>query len=559
MAEENLSSSAENLGGSGSPSIDDVQRLSDIEKQKKELLLEEGALIEKAFNSNDPELIIKANQRWNDVKSQVDSTLKSEFFDPTEVLSSVGYKNSPKSISFGILRKMSRTPIIRAIIGTRQAQVAQFSVPQGGRFDTGFVIEPKRGHYEKDVSEMNKSQLKRAQELTDFVLQCGDDNAKWSKDDFSDFLKKIVDDSLSLDHTSFEIARNMMGEPVEFAAVDAATVRLADTFDDKQFKENMQNSHYEPLRGHLPSYVQLVDGEVKHIFYPWEMCVGIRNKSTNIYANNYGRSELEDLIEIVTWMLWGDQYNGKFFAQGSTPKGLFKVAPGTSRSKVEQFRMHWAAMVAGVQNSHKIPVMETDSMEWIDMWKSNKDMEFGKWQEYLIRVACAVYKITPAEIGFDIEKSGGGGLSESGNEVRLQYSRDKGLKPLLTYIQSWINKYIVQPKDPDFEFRFVGMELDSIDKELDRDIKIVQNFGGWKEARVKWGKDADLDEGDFPLNSVYAQITAQQDMASQMNEGAEVAEEDNGSVWDSLDVEKSVESNPLMNDVMKYFEKSMSE
>lgn len=38
------------------------------------------------------------------------------------------------------------------------------------------------------------------------------------------------------------------------------------------------------------------------VFYPWELGYGVRNKTTNVLRNGYGCSELETLIEIVTWI-----------------------------------------------------------------------------------------------------------------------------------------------------------------------------------------------------------------------------------------------------------------
>ena len=37
---------------------------------------------------------------------------------------------------------------------------------------------------------------------------------------------------------------------------------------------------------------------------------------------------------------------------------------------------------------------------FIDMQKSNTDMQFSHWNEYLVKVACAVFKLDPSDIGF---------------------------------------------------------------------------------------------------------------------------------------------------------------
>ena len=538
-------------------------RLEDITAMKRNLLLEEGQILEKALTSNDPHLIMKAQNAMSAIEQYQESDLKSLFYDPHQLLSNMGYKRKAGRIGMNMLRAMGRIPTVRSIISHRQTQVSHFARPQRGRFDTGFVIQLRPEYYEQpDSKNLSAKDRKIRNYITEFLLNCGSNSNKWHGDSFSDFLCKIVDDSLTLDHAPFEIAANLGNEPTEFAAVDGATIMVADSIDDSQYSKEMgQRARvYDEKYGYYPSWVQVWEGQVLNEYYPWEMCVGIRNRVTDVRKNGYGRSELEDLIEIVTYMLYTDQYNGNNFTNGSMPRGFFKVNRGASRSKIEQFRMQWAAMVASWTNAHRIPVLESDTAEWIDMAKTNREMEYEKWQNYLIRILCAVYKIAPEEIGFDLSKSEGAVSYESGNEAKIKYSRDKGLKPLLTHLESWVNKWIVQRIDPRFEFRFVGIDMDR-DKELERDIKLAESFGGYKEARAKWDLPAELEDGDFPLNAAYIQRIGQIEMAEQMQSQSEAAEgaaaegEEGSGVWDSLDADEAIEkgANPMMIDAIAAF------
>jgi len=213
-------------------------------------------------------------------------------------------------------------------------------------------------------------------------------------------------------------------------------------------------------------------------------------------------------------------------------------------------------MVAGVSNAWKVPVIESENMDWVDLQKSNTDMQFSIWQEYLIKVACAVYKIAPDEIGFNISgASSGSAMFEGQNEHKLKYSQEKGLKPLLKSIQFWVNKWIVNPLNPDFEFVFVGMDIESEEKELSLDIQKVQNFGGWKEARKKWNMSEELEEGDFPLNQAWIQYTQGKEMMEGGEEGGydESPQPNEEKGKDAVD--KAVTSgNPLMEDLGAWWE-----
>lgn len=557
------------------------QRLGQINNDRLRLQIEEGLLIEKGMMSDDPDLIIKASKQWEDVQNRESSGLKSDLVDPNAITYSVGYKYKAASLSYDILRKMSRTPIIRAIIGTRQAQVSAFSHPQREKYDTGFIIRKKREHYNTDEPKLTKADKLEQQRITNFLLNCGENENKWHGDTFDQFLKKLTEDSLSLDQGTFEVARNRIGLPVEFAATDGATMRIGDSIDDDAYHNRDKIEKY----GYLPSYVQVIDGQIHNEYYPWELCFGIRNASTDIHSNGYGRSELEDLINIVTWMLFGDEYNGRFFSQGSSPKGLLKVSKGTNRSKIQEFRQQWMSMVAGVMNAWKVPIIESDKMEWVDLQKNNTDMQFAHWQEYLTKVSCAVYKIAPEEIGFHLgseTSAGGGAFGENGNEARLKYSKDKGLKPLLKSLQFWINKWIVNALNPEWEFVFAGLDTADEDAELERDIKAVSNFEGLKEVRVRRGLPAELDEGDVILNPQFMQKFQADQMAGEQAandeaiEGMDPNEEffedgvddeevdyDYKDIWDNLDVNKSViddikkGDNPFMEELITWFDEEI--
>ena len=285
-------------------------------------------------------------------------------------------------------------------------------------------------------------------------------------------------------------------------------------------------------------------------FYPWELCFGVRNPSTSIHANGYGCSELEDLINVVTSMLWGDEYNRRFFSQGSAPKGLLRIKGTNNEAALQQFKQQWQSMITGVMQGWKTPVVEAD-VDWIDLQKNNRDMEYTSWMEYLIKIACAIYSIDPTEIGWDISRSGGNsGLFEGSQAERLQHSKDKGLYPLLKFIQRKLNKYIVEQINPDFELVFMGLNGMTIDDELDMDIKKVNSFQTLNEIREKWELEP-IEGGDVPENATFIQAknaAAQQEAMKQQQAqmgggmfGNERAQEPSEEDWDNMSFYEEVE------------------
>lgn len=508
-----------------------AKQLKTVDYAQRKLELKRMNIIEKAVKSDNPEDLIAAADAVTKIqKGTKTAPAKAFFIDPLDFNANLGYKDKAYSLTYTTLKRMAGTPIINAIIKTRKNQIADFAEPQANRYSTGFVIRKKaRNGIEGKMDEKDK---KTANAMTDFVLNCGSKNS-WTNDDFDVFIRKIVDDSLTYDQMTFECIRNRKGTLERFIATDASTFRIADTAFQEDYKNSFFNKQgadiwhrrsvvsHEEVNGYLPQYVQIYQNAVVNDFYPWELCFGVRNPSTSIYANGYGVSELEELINVVTAMLWGDEYNRRFFSQGSAPKGLLRVKGGMSESALQQFKQQWQAMISGVMNSWKTPVVEAD-VDWIDLQRSNRDMEYSSWMEYLIKLTCAIYSIDPSEIGWDISRSAGnGGLFEKSEAERIQNSKDKGLYPILKFIQRKINKYIIEPLNPEFEFVFMGLNGMTISQELDLDLKKLGTFQTINEIREKWDLPTLEENGDIIENSIYFQaVNAQQqrEMQQQMQQ-----------------------------------------
>ena len=518
------------------------QDLDNINKQQDELNASKMILLDKALRSDSPEDVVKASKILNEMGKNTAPPTKAYFIDPLQFNANLGYKDKPYSLTYTTLLKMSKVPVINAIIKTRKNQIADFAEPQENRFSTGFIIrkKPKFGKEQK----MTKQDEKTAEAITEFLMN-GGNASNWNNDDFDTFIRKIVNDSLIYDQMTFECIRNRRGELETFKAVDASTFRIADSYFSEDYENEFfkrygavvwenNNEYGKKINGYYPSYVQVYQNIKVNDFYPWELCFGIRNPSANIHANGYGCSELEELINVVTSMLWSDEYNRRFFSQGSAPKGFLRVKGVNNEAALQQFRQQWQSMITGVMQAWKTPVVEAD-VDWIDMQKSNRDMEYNSWLEYLIKIACSIYAIDPTEIGWDIARSSGStGMFESSQEQRLKHSKDKGLYPLLKFIQKKINKYIVSQLNPEFEFCFVGLNGLTIQEELDMDIKKGQSFMTINELREKYDLKP-LEFGDIPSNSAYLQAKSQAQFAQQGagGEGMMMGGDEEGGGYDN--------------------------
>lgn len=476
-----------------------INNVADIDEQVTKLLIQKNLELEKAFKSNDVNQIYKAQAYLNQLAESKTTKAQSILVDP-QSFGSAGYKEKSYTISYSMLRSMARTTIVKPIIKTRIDQVLEFMVPQKDKYSKGFVIRPKKYKMGEKGIELTKQQEQKIEAITEFLLNCGDRENKFNNDNLDSFTKKFLWDSLSMDQANFELVRNRGGELVEFLATDAATYRLADHANIGALQKPEKN-------GHLPKYVQVYQGKIEAEFYPWELCFAMRNPQTDIYVNGYGRSELEDLIENVTSMLNAEKYNSNYFKVGSNPKGILRVTGNVNNNRIEEFRNTWQAQIAGVQNAHKMLIIESEKMDFINTQGSNKDMEYGLYNDFLTKVTCAHYVIDPSEIGFPMnggsQNSGGLG-GNNGMKERLEHSKSKGLYPLLKSYQTWINENIVDYLDEEFEFVFEGIDIRTPEQELEADKTSVTLWETINEVRIRRGKKP-IKGGDIILNPIFLQ------------------------------------------------------
>lgn len=481
---------------------------------------------------------------------------KSAFFDPLSLQYAMGYKDRRYSLTYDVLKRCAnQLSIVAAIINTRIAQIASFAAPYRTTKSLGYMVK------HKDPEHMTtKSEREFIKHIEAFVANCGEPGRKnpysrTSRDDFESFLKKVVRDTLMYDQLCFETVPRNNGIPFEFIAVDAATIRIASTDRDSgigfsyharnptsplggRFAALYENKQYgamagtgygfkDPISDHDVQYVQIVNGQIENVYSEDELAFGVRNPRTDIYIQGYGYGEIEQLITIVTSLLFSEEYNKRYFTQGSHPKGLLNFkGDNWTPDQLEAFKRQWIATVAGVENAWKTPITQSEGIEWINLQMTNKDMEFSTWIEYLIKIICGVYLIDPAEINFDLH----GGvqqtpLFESSQEWKLKASRDRGLKPLLRFIAKLINKYIVDKIDDHFVFEFVG--LDELTEQEKHELikEQIASYMTLNEARRTLDLP-DIPLGDVPINPTYVQllqmynqnVQQQQQMAQQQEQ-----------------------------------------
>lgn len=538
--------------------------LDELNRLQKSIPYAFQSKIQASLNSNNPEEIMKANLYLGEITPN-SGRIQSVFFDPNDLSGNgKGFKDSKGILSFEVLRRMGNIHIIRSIVNTRIEQIQNFLHFSEDDQKEGFTIRKKTFLFKEEKKEISSVEKKKIEEIVEFLMNSGF-NEKWDNiDDFQTFVRKIAFDSLTLDQLAFEVVRDKGWNIKKYRAVDASLIRFLDSVDPKQ-RERLEDYRF---KGYLPRFCMTWDEQIlinpttkePILYYPWELGFGIRNKSSDIRKNGYGTSELEILVELITGVLWSIQYNMNNFSIGSTPKGFINVKNANiSDSNLNEFRQAWSQMMTGVRNAKRTPVINGIDLEWIDLDKSNREMEYQEWAQFLVIMVCSVYRIDPSELGFSF-KNQAQLFGQDGQKARLQHSREKGLKPILIFLENIITKYIVSEIDEDYEFVFTGIEVEDEETQVNLDkTKLESGMVSMQDIFKKYsGREFDP-ENDIILNQVYQQAQSskqQQEMfgssvPGEMNEEG-VSQDESENPFDKY---KSID-NPIMTAAFDYIGKN---
>ena len=426
-------------------------------------------------------------------------------------------------LDYDVLLQMSRVPVISAIIQTRINQIAEFCTPQDSPFDAGFVIGPR----DKDA-EITDAMKERIIRLSAWLETCGEGYKHGGAHDFESFVRMILRDSLTFDQCTFELMRNRKGELVGFVPVDASTIRRS-AVKDKEREEGRR-------AWDKSAFVQVINQKEVAEWDADSLAFAIRRPRTWIYSRGYGYPELEELIRTVTYLVNAETYNASNFMNGIHVNSILAVKSKMSPQLFRAFRRDFYAMLSGANQAKRTPILQLDpesneEVSSVNMSSSAEEMGYSTWMGYLTKIACAIYQIDPAELGFVFGSEGvTSTVFGAAPEQRIVASRDRGLRPLLRQVQSWINRWIIHEIDPTLSLRFMGLDSEGADAKLKSDMDKVQHYMTINEIRALNGLEPLEKGGDIILNQTYITGMTLDDMGDEgadfeEDEGAETEEE----------------------------------
>lgn len=422
--------------------------------------------------------------------------MQSVWVDDRQIQMLGDYYEKPSAFSFDMMRQMvDQTPILSAVIMTRIRQVKRFCrVPEGGK-GPGFQIRLKN----QSSNKLQKEEQQSIELLQGFFTHCGWETnprqrMRLKRDNFSNFMAKVVRDSLVLDSSPIEteFKRDRRLGLDGFYAVDGATIRLCNE---------------EGYRGDDEIFaLQVVQGNLRAAYTYDDLIYVPRNPRTDVLTGGYGMSETELLVKVVTGFLNAMTYNLKYFDSNAIPKGLLHLSGEYSNDDLNSFKRYWNAMVRGINNSWTLPVMVSKNQDSKAVFEKFgvdvNEIMFAKWMTFLTSIICAIYGIAPDEINFESFTAGTSSLSGSDTEEKLVNSKDKGLRPLLSHFEDLFSDYIVSEFSDKYVFRWSGLDEKDEKQLWDEEKSLLtvneaRKSRNWDEVKEPWG--------DAPLNQTLIQ------------------------------------------------------
>ncbi|HNC24738.1 MAG TPA: phage portal protein, partial [Opitutaceae bacterium] len=274
-------------------------------------------------------------------------------------------------------------------------------------------------------------------------------------------------------------------------------------------------------------------------------CFAVRNPRSDLEFVGYGYSELEMLVTIVTAWLNAFEYNRRFFSQGAGIPGILNLKGQVVNEKIMRaFKRELQMLVTGAQNAHRLPVTSAEGMEFVNLHSTNREMEYSAWMDLLTKLACALYSMDPAEIGFNFGNTGQQSSMGSANQVeKIAESRERGLKPLIRFLFSQLNRFVIWQIDPDFEIVAQGLRSNSEKDDLELDKMRAEVYMTVDQIRACYDQPPMEDgKGACILNPTWLQFS--QAAAAQGQETPAADPMDMGGLFDAPETQQQPPQQP---------------
>lgn len=263
--------------------------------------------------------------------------------------------------------------------------------------------------------------------------------------------KSILMDMLVIDRGAIVKLRDSKGSMKGLMPVDGSSIRPVIN------KYGTYNDDF--------AYVQVVHGSPNVYLRKEDVIVLMMNPTPDLKYFGYGLSNMETLYTAVLSDIFIDKGNLDYYRKGgSIPEGFISIEPPPSREgmiqqidqeQLESVQRHLQSIMMG--DYTQVPIVSGGKISWIDFKGKRRDMQFKELAEYLTRKICAVYQVSPQDVGVISD------VNRANAQVQSEMTKSKGLKTLMSVISEYITTHVINEIRPQGDLK-LWFEDDDIDR-----------------------------------------------------------------------------------------------
>jgi phage portal protein BeeE len=272
---------------------------------------------------------------------------------------------------------------------------------------------------------------------------------------WENMLKKILNDMLVIDRGILIKIRDEDGKLKGLMPVDGTTVRpLINEY-----------GFVDPTK----AFVQVINGSPQVYLRQEDVIILSAYPMADIKYFGYGFSPMETLYTTVLSDIFIDKGNLDYYRKGgSIPEGFISIEPPPSREgmisqidqeQLESIQRHLQSIMMG--DYTQVPIISGGKVSWIDFKGKRKDMQFRELAEYLTRKICAVYQVSPQDVGIISD------VNRSTSQTQAEMTKSKGLETIMRVISEYLTTEVLAELREENDLR-LWFEDDDVEKERER-------------------------------------------------------------------------------------------
>ncbi len=228
-------------------------------------------------------------------------------------------------------------------------------------------------------------------------------------------------------------------------------------------------------------------------------------------SQGYCYSPLELAIINITNHLNVENYNSNFFTHGYAARGVLHLKGTVTQAQLMNFRRQFYNTISGQQHAWRTPIVAgLDEVQWVPMSGSAKEMEYINFNNHLMRIVCAQFQIDPVELGLDylVSANGKSPAQQANNEYKIEYSRERGLYPILMFMEDLVNGEILPSIDKGmadkYKFVFTGYTDETPQTEIAQMQAEMTVWKSMNDLLIQSQKEKiDTPAANLPMNQAF--------------------------------------------------------